>query len=164
MSTWSSRAAKRRPNSRGRTIRIRAPRITKASGGWAVFTAAFSLAAITVQTTGLIVTALIGLTGTIVTAMAGPRVAVTHRRASTERKPSPGGKRKPRRSPAPAGTGRRPKCSVRCQRSKQPADTCDCVCGGKTHGPARAAGAQVSRAQIKSRPMKKQAAQQRRTT
>jgi hypothetical protein len=161
MSTWSSRAAKRNRRGRGRTITIRAPRMSKATGGFAVFTAAFSLIAVTVQSVTTIVVALISLVGLIVTAIAGPRLAVTHRRASTERRPSPGGKRKPRSTARPAGTRKRPKCSARCQRSVKPVDTCNCVCGGKTHGPARAAGAQVTKAQLNSPAMKKQARAQK---
>lgn len=161
MSTWSSRAAKRNPRRKSRTIRIAMPRMSKATGGFAVFTAAFGLIAVTVQSVTAIVVALISLVGLIVTAIAGPRLAVTHRRASTERRPNPGGKRRPRSTARPAGTRKRPKCSARCQRSVKPANTCNCVCGGKTHGAARAAGAQVTKAQLNSPAMKKQARAQK---
>lgn len=164
MSTWSSRAAKRNPRRKSHTIRLRMPHVSHATGGFAVFTAAFSLIAITVQSVTTIVVALISLVGLIVTAIAGPRMAVTRRRASAERRPSPGGKRKPRSTPRPAGTRRRPKCSARCQKSVKPASTCNCVCGGKTHGAVRAGGAQVTKAQLNSKPMKKQAAAQRKAT
>jgi len=157
MSTWSSRAAKRNRKGKTHTIQLRMPHVSKATGGFAVFTAAFSLIAITVQSVTTIVVALISLVGLIATLAAGDRMAVTHRRASTDRKPSPGGKGKSRSAARPAGTRKRPKCSARCQRSTRPASTCNCSCGGKNHGPQRAAGAQVTKTQLNSPVMKKQA-------
>jgi hypothetical protein len=161
MSTWSSRSARRNPRRKTRTIRVAMPRMTHATGGLAVFTAAFALIAITVQSVTTIVVALVSLAALIVTALAGDRLAVTHRRASTERKPSPGGKSKPRSTTRPAGTRKRPKCSVRCQKSKKPASTCNCSCGGRNHGPARAAAAKVTKQQLNSPAMKKQARAQK---
>lgn len=132
MSTWSSRAQK---PSRKRSINIRRPRITKVSGAWGAITAVIGLVAVTVQTTGLIVTALIALTGTVVTAFAGDRVAVQTRRASAERKSSPGKSRVRRPSAAKPGTPvKRRKCSSACRRSTKDAKTCDCSCRGKSHG------------------------------
>jgi hypothetical protein len=164
MSTWSSRAAKRHPKRKTHTIRVGMPHISHATGGLAVFTAAFALIAITVQSVTTIIVALVSLAALIVSAVAGDRLAVTHRRASTERKASPGGKTKPRSTPRSAGTRKRPKCSVRCQKSKKPASTCNCSCGGRNHGPQRAAAAKVTKTQLNSPVMKKQAAARKKAT
>ena len=163
MSTWSSRAA---PPAKKRSINIRKPRLTKVSGVWGVLTALITLVAVTVQTTGWVVAACIGLVGTIIAACAGDRVAVQTRRASTEKRASPGGKPQKRRAPTAAGTKpkKRPKCSARCQRSVQPASTCDCSCSGRTHGAARAGGAKVTRDELKAKPARRAERQMRRAT
>ena len=164
MSTWSSRAQRRTPARRKkRSINIRRPRLTKASGAWGAFTALFGLLAVTVQSVMLIVLAVVSLLGLIVTAFAGDRVAVQTRRAATEKRTSAGRKPVARRSPTSGGTTtrKRPKCSARCQRSVRPASTCDCVCAGRTHGAARAGGAKVTRDELKAKPARRAERQMR---
>lgn len=168
MSTWSSRAA---PKRRKRSITIRPPRIGKVSGVWGLLTAVISLAAVIVQSSALIVTAVVSLLITIVAAFAGPRVAVQTRRASTEKRASAGGRPRSQRARRPAGTrpSKSVKCAARCRRSTAPKSDCECksaACahGSEARGAVKAKPSTPTRAELKSRLAKKQERQMRRAT
>lgn len=102
--------------------------------------AIFGLCAVLVDGVSLLVTCLVaagccaGMA--VVAAKTGQDTAVRTRRASTEKKASPG--RKPSARKAPSKPGAKPskprKCSVRCRQSTRPASTCDCSCKGRSHG------------------------------
>ena len=166
MSTWSSRTARRNPRARqSHTIRIPTPRITKVSGVWGTVTAVIGLLAITIQTTGLIVAACIGLVGTVITAFAGDKVAVQTRRASSERAKSPGNKPARRRPPSKPDTAvKKRKCSVACRRSTKDPKTCNCSCRGSSHGSESGVSSAPSRPKLptKSQLRSKQARTQER--
>jgi hypothetical protein len=136
MSTWSSRAQSRNPRARrSHTIHMPTPHITKVSGAWGALTGVFGLLAFTVQSVTLIVLALVSLVGLVVTTFGGEKVAVQTRRASTEKRKSPGSK--PARRPATQKPGtpvKSRKCSVACRRSTKDPKTCNCSCAGKSHG------------------------------
>lgn len=162
MSTWSSRAQSRNPRARrSHTIRMPAPHITKVSGAWGALTGVFGLLAFTVQSVTLIVLALVSLAGLVVTTFGGEKVAVQTRRASTEKRKSPGNSPARRRAPSKPGTPtKRRKCSIACRQSTKDAKTCDCSCGGKSHGSESGVtsckSATPTRAQLKSRLAKNQ--------
>jgi hypothetical protein len=144
MSTWSSRTERRNPGARrSHTIHMPAPHITKVSGAWGALTGVFGLLAFTVQSVTLIVLALVSLVGLVVTTFGGERVAVQTRRASTEKRKSPGSKPARRSTTQKPGTPTKArKCSVRCRKSSKPAASCNCSCRGSSHGSE--SGAQAS--------------------
>lgn len=163
MSTWSSRAAKRQPQ---RRRKIHRPRLTKASGAWGAITAVIGLVAVTVQTTGYVVAACIGLVGTIIVAFAGQSAAVPTRGTEVRTTRSPGGKARTRKTPANPGTPTKGgKCSHRCRTSTAAKSTCRCRSATCGHGSQSGVLASVSAPKLptKSQLRSKQARQQERS-
>lgn len=132
MSTWSSRSGQRpRRTSSAR----RRPRLTKVSGAWGAITALIGLIALMVQSVELMVTAIVCLLITIVAAFAGQSVAVPTRGTDVRKTSSPGKSRSRQPATQKPGTPSKPRrCSVRCRKSSKPAASCNCSCGGKSHG------------------------------
>lgn len=132
------------PKRRRRRVRSRKHGVLAAL--WSLITAAFTIAWLL---TGLILWGVAGLLAGLVTvvatiAMFDPDAAVPAQPARKPRTASSrgNGSARPRRSSS--GTvPKKPKkkvCSIRCRNSTKDVSTCECVCGGKSHGAAHRGG------------------------
>ena len=155
---WASGKRKRAPGRTRQTKRRRLPRIRSRKHGvlaavWSIVTSVFVIAWLTLGGVLWMAAALIGALATAITVIAtfDPDSAVPDqpKRRPASASPRGNGSARPRRSTS--GTPRKktapskPRkrvCSVRCRTSKESVATCQCVCGGKTHGKGAVSGGQ----------------------
>lgn len=128
-------------------LRVKSRKNGVFAGLWLIITSVFLIA-------WLVLGGALWLTGTLLAGLATAILAVAtfdSESAVTGPRPAPAQKSSPRvgsenaaRRSSPgtprrrraAGKPRKRVCSARCRASTKPASTCDCVCGGRTHGGA----------------------------
>lgn len=129
--------ARKRVHSSIRKLRSRSRKHGVLAGIWAITTALFTISWIMLGGTLWLVAALLGGLATVLLTIATfnpdsvvPATAAPKPRSANPRESKSGPPARRKSGTAP----RKRVCSARCQRSTKPKETCNCSCGGRTHG------------------------------